>query len=49
VTAEGTCFPTGTIWKGHAAMRLSVCNFRTDAVDISRSVAAIARAAQEPR
>jgi glutamate/tyrosine decarboxylase-like PLP-dependent enzyme len=42
--ADGTCYPTFSTWQGAPAMRLSVCNFRTDEEDVRRSVAAIARA-----
>lgn len=41
VQHEGTCFATGTVWHGRAAMRLSVSNWSTDADDVDRSVAAI--------
>jgi glutamate/tyrosine decarboxylase-like PLP-dependent enzyme len=46
VLADGTCYPTVTTWKGRAAMRLSVCNFRTDLDDVRRSIDAITRAAR---
>jgi len=34
----------GTTWRGRRAMRISVCNWQTDADDVRRSVAAIAEA-----
>nr|MBA3457721.1 aspartate aminotransferase family protein [Deltaproteobacteria bacterium] len=44
VIAEGVCFPSITIWRGVAAMRISVSNWSTDDEDVRRSVEAIARA-----
>ena len=44
VVADGTCLPSSTIWRGVAAMRLSLSNWSTDEHDIDVSVAAIARA-----
>jgi glutamate/tyrosine decarboxylase-like PLP-dependent enzyme len=44
VQAEGTCFMSDTSWHGLAAMRISVSNWSTDADDVKRSVASIARA-----
>jgi glutamate/tyrosine decarboxylase-like PLP-dependent enzyme len=41
VRDEGTCFLTGTTWRGRAAMRISVTNWSTDEADVDRSVAAI--------
>ncbi len=41
---DGTCFPTPTVWRGVAAMRISVSNWSTDDADVERSVAAILRA-----
>jgi glutamate/tyrosine decarboxylase-like PLP-dependent enzyme len=40
---DGTCFPTGTIWRGRAGMRLSVSNWQTTADDVDRSLTAIRR------
>ncbi len=42
--AEGTCFPSGTVWRGSVAVRLSLSNWRTSAEDIDRSVAALLEA-----
>jgi glutamate/tyrosine decarboxylase-like PLP-dependent enzyme len=39
--AEGTCYPSGTVWRGVAALRLSVCSWRTGPEDVRRSVAAL--------
>ena len=41
---SGVCFPSATIWRGVAAMRLSVSNWTTDDDDVRRSVEAIDRA-----
>jgi glutamate/tyrosine decarboxylase-like PLP-dependent enzyme len=47
VQQDGTCWMSGTIWRGRAAMRISVSNWSTDAADVDRSVAAILRLAAE--
>jgi glutamate/tyrosine decarboxylase-like PLP-dependent enzyme len=44
VVGEGVCMPSGTTWRGVAAMRLSLSNWSTDADDIAQSLASIARA-----
>jgi glutamate/tyrosine decarboxylase-like PLP-dependent enzyme len=49
VQQEGTCFATGTVWHGQAALRLSVSNWATDAEDVDRSVAAIVACHQRSR
>jgi glutamate/tyrosine decarboxylase-like PLP-dependent enzyme len=41
---EGTCWMSGTTWNGHAAVRISVSNWSTNADDVDRSVAAMLRA-----
>jgi glutamate/tyrosine decarboxylase-like PLP-dependent enzyme len=41
VQAEGTCWPSGTIWHGENLMRISVSNWQTVAEDVDRSVQAI--------
>jgi glutamate/tyrosine decarboxylase-like PLP-dependent enzyme len=47
---EGTCWMSGTTWRGMAAIRISVTNWSTDEDDVDRSVAAIlACAAGVPR
>jgi glutamate/tyrosine decarboxylase-like PLP-dependent enzyme len=45
VQADGTCYPSGTTWRGRRGIRLSVCNWQTTFDDIDRSVAAMAAAA----
>jgi glutamate/tyrosine decarboxylase-like PLP-dependent enzyme len=41
VQRDGTCWMSGTRFAGEAAMRISVCNWRTTEEDIRRSAAAI--------
>ena len=38
---DGTCWMSGTVWKGQAAVRISVSNWSTSADDVDRSVAAM--------
>ncbi len=45
VQDDGTCWCGGTVWKGTAAMRISVSSWATTEVDVDRSAAAILRAA----
>lgn len=45
VQQEGTCWMSGTSWRGEPAMRISVCNWRTTEEDIRRSAAVIKTAA----
>jgi glutamate/tyrosine decarboxylase-like PLP-dependent enzyme len=49
VQEDGTCWLSGTIWRGRAAMRISVCNWRTTSEDVERSTAAILEAAAAAR
>jgi len=44
VVESGICYPTGTTWRGVAAMRISLSNWATDDDDVVRSVEAIAHA-----
>ncbi len=44
VQQEGVAYPTGTIWEGFPAIRISVSNWATDAEDAERTVDALARA-----
>lgn len=44
VQDDGECWMSGTTWRGRAAMRISVVNWRTDDQDIERTLAAIIRA-----
>jgi glutamate/tyrosine decarboxylase-like PLP-dependent enzyme len=48
VVADGVCFPSGTTWRGVAAMRISFSNWTTDDDDVRRSLDAIARAHRGP-
>jgi glutamate/tyrosine decarboxylase-like PLP-dependent enzyme len=41
---DGTCWMSGTVWKGQAAVRISVSNWSTGPDDVDRSVAAMLRA-----
>ncbi len=43
VQRDGTCWMSGTVWHGRAAMRISVSNWSTTSADVDRSVDAIAR------
>jgi glutamate/tyrosine decarboxylase-like PLP-dependent enzyme len=45
VQDDGTCWMSGTTWRGMAAMRISVCNWRTNSQDVQRSAAAVLSAA----
>ena len=42
---DGTCWLSGTVWQGKAAMRISVSNWRTSDDDVERSATAILDAA----
>lgn len=42
INREGTAFFSGTTWKGHRAMRISVVNGRTNARDVERTLKAVA-------
>jgi glutamate/tyrosine decarboxylase-like PLP-dependent enzyme len=43
INATGEAFFSGTTWRGRAAMRVSVSNWRTSDDDVRRTVAAVAR------
>jgi len=45
VQEDGTCWLSGTVWRGKSAMRVSVSNWRTNEEDVERSAAAILEAA----
>jgi glutamate/tyrosine decarboxylase-like PLP-dependent enzyme len=45
VQRDGTCWCGGTVWQGHAAMRISVSSWATTEEDVRRSLAAILRVA----
>lgn len=47
IQADGEAWFGGVTWRGQRAMRISVCNWRTDAGDIERSVAAVKKALVE--
>ena len=46
VARDGTCFMSGTTFRGARAMRISVSNWQTTDEDVSRSVEAVLRAAR---
>ena len=41
IQKDGTCWCGVTVWQGHTAMRISVCNWSTTAADVDQSLAAI--------
>jgi glutamate/tyrosine decarboxylase-like PLP-dependent enzyme len=49
VQEDGTCWLSGTVWHGMAAMRISICNWSTTGNEVERSLEAIVRAATEVR
>ena len=46
VQDDGTCWCGGTVWRGRAAMRISVSSWATTEADVERSAAAIIRCAR---
>jgi glutamate/tyrosine decarboxylase-like PLP-dependent enzyme len=44
VQTEGTCYPSGTTWRGRRCIRVSVCNWQTTFDDVDRSVEAFVAA-----
>jgi len=47
IQQDGTCWAGVTVWRGHTAMRISVCSWATTEADVERSVDAIIRCARE--
>jgi glutamate/tyrosine decarboxylase-like PLP-dependent enzyme len=47
VQADGTCWCGGTVWRGRAAMRISVSSWATTDADVEMSIAAILRVRDE--
>ena len=45
IQREGTCWCSGTTWKGRRAMRISVSSWATTEDDVERSLTAIIRVA----
>jgi glutamate/tyrosine decarboxylase-like PLP-dependent enzyme len=43
---DGTCWCSGTVWQGRAAMRISVSNWSTTEDDVDRSLKAMVRIAR---
>ncbi|MBL7844304.1 MAG: aspartate aminotransferase family protein [Cyclobacteriaceae bacterium] len=46
VQQDGTCWCSGTIWKGRVAMRISISSYKTTELDIRQSLEAILRVAK---
>src|SRR3954452_20841524 len=44
VQAEGTCYPSTTVWRGRRGIRLSVCNWQTRVEDVDHAVEALVAA-----
>lgn len=44
VNASGEAFFSGSTWNGRRVMRISVCNWRTNAADVARTLAALREA-----
>ncbi len=44
---DGTCWCGGTVWQGHAAMRISVSSWATTEVDVEQSLDAMLRVARK--
>ena len=48
IQEDGTCWCGPTVWKGRAAMRISVSSWATTNEDVDNSIAAILRIAATP-
>ncbi|HEV7624417.1 MAG TPA: pyridoxal-dependent decarboxylase [Amnibacterium sp.] len=46
---EGAIMPSASVWRGRAVIRFSVSSWRTDAVEVAATVAAVERAAAAAR
>jgi len=49
IQADGTCWCGGTVWRGQAAMRISVSSWATTEEDVERSLEAMVRVAEAVR
>jgi glutamate/tyrosine decarboxylase-like PLP-dependent enzyme len=49
IAESGEAFFTGTTWRGHRAMRISVSSWKTSDADVERTIAAVARVLEEAR
>jgi hypothetical protein len=47
IQAEGTCYPTPTVWRATPALRFSIVNSDTTPDDIARSAAAVINVYEE--
>ena len=45
IQADGTCWCGGTVWRGRAAMRISVSSWATTDDDVERSLSAMLQVA----
>jgi glutamate/tyrosine decarboxylase-like PLP-dependent enzyme len=48
IQTDGTCWPSGTAWRGRRCIRISVCSHLTTFDDVDRSVDAMAAAVPAP-
>jgi glutamate/tyrosine decarboxylase-like PLP-dependent enzyme len=49
IQEDGTCWCGGTVWRGRAAMRVSVSSWATTAADVEQSLEAMLRVAAQAR
>jgi glutamate/tyrosine decarboxylase-like PLP-dependent enzyme len=49
IQEDGTCWCGGTVWRGRAAMRVSVSSWATTAADVEQSLEAMVRVAGQAR
>jgi glutamate/tyrosine decarboxylase-like PLP-dependent enzyme len=47
IQEDGTCWCSGTVWKGRTAMRISVSSWATSEADVERSLRAMLKIAKE--
>jgi glutamate/tyrosine decarboxylase-like PLP-dependent enzyme len=47
IQEDGTCWCSGTVWKGRTAMRISVSSWATTEEDVAKSLAAMIRIARD--
>jgi aromatic-L-amino-acid decarboxylase len=49
IQADGTCFPTQSVWRGRRCIRISACSWQTTFDDVDRSLEAMAAARRSGR
>ena len=49
IVEDGEALFSGTTWNGHRAMRISVCNWRTTAEDVERTLHSVASVLESKR